>query len=108
MASERARSLRREQTDAEKKLWWRLRAHKLPGYWFRRQVPLGAYIADFACLEVRLVIEVDGGQHADQTEQDNRRTAWLESHGFRVLRFWTDEVLQQTDHVVETIWLTLE
>src|SRR5438105_12289783 len=65
MANERARMLRKEQTDAEGKLWYRLRAHKLPGYWFRRQVPLGRYVVDFACMEVRLLIEVDGGQHAE-------------------------------------------
>ena len=65
-------------------------------------------MVDFACLEVRLLIEVDGSQHADQVEQDNRRTAWLESQGFRVLRFWNDEVLKETDDVVEAIWIALE
>src|SRR5207237_2204899 len=107
MANERARRLRREQADAEAKLWRRLRAHKLPGYWFRRQVPLGPYIVDFACLEMRLLIEVDGSQHADQVEHDSRRTAWLESQGFRVLRFWNDEVLKESDDVVETIWIAV-
>src|SRR5207253_3176471 len=75
---------------------------------FRRQVPLGPYVVDFACLEVRLLIEVDGGQHADQVERDNRRTAWLESQGFRLLRFWNGQVLKETDSVVETIWIALE
>ena len=64
---------------------------------------MGPYIVDFACLKVGLLIELDGGQHADQVEQDNRRTGWLESQGFRVLRFWNDEVLKQTDNVVEAI-----
>ena len=89
-------------------LWRRLRAHKLPGYWFRRQVPMGPYIVDFACLKVGLLIELDGGQHADQVEQDSRRTGWLESQGFRILRFWNEEVLKQTDDVVEAIWIALE
>ena len=95
-------------TDAERKLWWRVRAGSLPGYRFRRQVPLGPFIVDFACLAARLVIEVDGGQHARQVEQDGRRTAWLESQGFRVLRFWNLQVLQETDDVIDAIWATLE
>lgn len=108
MPNERARALRREQTDAEAKLWWRLRAGKLPGYWFKRQVPLGPYIVDFACLKAGLLVEVDGGQHADQVERDDRRTTWLESQGFRLLRFWNHQVLLETDDVVETIWIALD
>ena len=69
---------------------------------------MGSYIVDFACLKVGLLIELDGGQHADQVEQDSRRTGWLESQGFRVLRFWNEEVLKQTDDVVEAIWIALE
>ena len=95
-------------TDAERKLWSRVRAGSLPGYRFRRQVPLGPYVVDFACLAARLVIEVDGGQHACQVEQDRQRTAWLESQGFRVLRFWNIHVLQETDDVIEAIWATLQ
>jgi very-short-patch-repair endonuclease len=106
MANERARQMRREMTEAERKLWWHLRRRDLEGR-FRRQVPLGEYIADFACLEARLVIEVDGGQHVEQQTYDTARTAWLESQGFRVLRFWNHEVFTELNNVLETIWLAL-
>jgi len=80
-----------------------LRAKQIGGYRFRRQVPVGPYVADFACLKAHLVIEVDGSQHAQAKERDNQRTAWLESRGFRVLRFWDNDVLLQTNGVLETI-----
>ena len=95
-------------TDAERRLWGKLRRAAL-GYEFRRQHRLGPYIVDFVCLERRLVIEVDGGQHnlARGIAHDARRTAWLEGDGHRVLRFWNNEVLLATDDVVNTIWHAL-
>lgn len=88
----RARELRREMTLAERKLWQVLKARGLDGHRFRRQHPLGPYIADFACLEAGIVIEVDGGQHHD-SEQDGRRDRYMQGIGFRVLRFWNNDVL---------------
>ncbi len=90
-------------TDAELRLWMQLRGEQLDGYRFRRQVPMGPYVLDFVCLKARLVIEVDGGQHAEALKQDDLRAAWLESRGFRVLRFWNTDVLQETEGVVERI-----
>lgn len=103
MSIARARELRRHATDAESRLWTRLRRKQIDGHRFRRQVPLGPYIADFVCLEARLIVEVDGGQHSDRAENDAKRTAWLEANDFRVLRFWNNDVLQNTDGTVETI-----
>src|ERR1700736_3282578 len=100
---QRARQLRGTMTDAEVRLWICLRGEQVDGYRFRRQVAMGPYVADFVCMKTRLVIEVDGGQHAEEVQRDERRTAWLESRGFRVLRFWNTEVLQQTEGVLETI-----
>ena len=103
---DRARALRRSATEAEKKLWWHLR-RKLPleGTYFRRQVPLGPYFADFACLKHRLVIELDGGQHTTPEAQrrNAERTRFLEAQGFRVLRFWNDQVFSEIESVIETI-----
>jgi very-short-patch-repair endonuclease len=107
MASETARRLRAEMTEAERKLWSLLRRKQLQGFRFRRQVPLGRYVADFACMSAHLVIELDGGQHALRTEHDQRRTAWLESVGYRVLRFWNGEVFTSAEGVLETIRLAL-
>src|SRR5207302_1177184 len=109
MANQRARQLRREMTDVERKLWRHLRYKQLPGHRFRRQVPLGVYIVDFACLDARLVVELDGGQHNEEVEieRDARRTAWLESQGFRVVRFWNFQVIEEIEEVIETIWLAL-
>jgi very-short-patch-repair endonuclease len=103
MANERARALRQNLTDAERRLWFHLRRKQLDGHRFRRQVSIGPYIADFVCLESKLVIEVDGGQHGDNAEKDARRTALMEAQGFRVLRFWNDEVLGNTVGVLEAI-----
>ena len=89
-------------TDAERRLWSRLRNEQL-GVKFRRQHPLGAYVLDFICLDSKWVIEIDGSQHLDQVTYDERRTAWLESQGFSVIRFWANEVLSHTDAVVTTI-----
>ena len=94
----RARQLRREMTDAERRLWSILRNRQIASSRFRRQVPIGPYIADFACLEVRLVIELDGGQH-DRSLSDARRDAFLRRQHFRVLRFWNNEVLQNLEGV---------
>ena len=99
----KARNLRKTQTDAEARLWQRLRNRRLANCKFRRQHPIGPYIADFVCIERRLVIEVDGGQHAAQEKKDNARTAYLESKGFRVVRFWNHDVLTEMDAVLERI-----
>ena len=95
--------------DAEKKLWFHLRGRQMAGFRFRRQVPIGGYIADFACLSARLIVEVDGGQHNEDDNEilDARRTAWLESRGYRVLRFWNSYVLTEIDSVTETIFNVL-
>ena len=89
-------------TDAERQLWSRLRDRRLLGYKFVRQAPVGPYIADFACREADLIIELDGGQHASSAT-DERRTCTLAEHGYRVLRFWNNDVLQNTDGVLRTI-----
>ena len=109
MANERARNLRTNMTDAERKLWSRIRRSAL-GHRFRRQHPLGPYVVDFVCLDRRLVIEVDGGQHnsPDGIEKDQRRTAWLNDAGYRVLRFWNTDVLKNMEEIVETVFAALE
>jgi very-short-patch-repair endonuclease len=107
MSDKTARLLRINMTDAERKLWSLVRRKQLQGFRFRRQVPLGRYVADFACMSARLVIELDGGQHAARSEYDQHRTAWLNGNGFRVLRFWNDEVFTNADGVLETIRLAL-
>jgi very-short-patch-repair endonuclease len=89
-------------TDAEKRIWYHLRAHRLNGASFRRQVPVGAYIVDFVCLDARLIVEIDGGQHAD-SRNDRARDLWLCSQRFVVLRFWNHDVLANTKGVVEQI-----
>ena len=78
------------------------------GYRFRRQAPIGPYIVDFVCFENRLVIEVDGGQHVERADYDAERTAWLESAGFRVIRFWNNQVLQEKDAIREAIFVTVQ
>ena len=90
-------------TVAEVRLWTRLQRDQIDGHRFRRQVPIGPYVLDFLCVKSRLAIEVDGGQHAVAAEKDDRRTAWLEERGFRVLRFWNNDVLKETDGVVQRI-----
>ena len=102
-ATTRSRALRRHSTDAEARLWHHLRDRRLAGCKFRRQVPLGPYFADFACVEKRLIVELDGGQHAEQAQRDSQRSEALREQGFTVLRFWNDQVLQQTDAVLEEI-----
>ncbi len=98
-----ARDLRKYQTDAERVLWYRLRDHQLEGCEFRRQQVIGRYIADFLCLEPKLVIELDGGQHAERADQDEQRTRYLQSLGYRVLRFWNHDVLREPDSILEMI-----
>ena len=102
-----ARQLRRRATDAERLLWWQLRNRHASGCKFRRQYPVGAYIADFACLKHRLIIELDGGQHAECRAYDKERDAWFEQQGFTVLRFWDNYVLTHLDGTMETIWRAL-
>ncbi|MBK6394605.1 MAG: endonuclease domain-containing protein, partial [Betaproteobacteria bacterium] len=92
-----ARNLRRTSTDAEQRLWHRLRGAQLHGCKFRRQHPIGPWFADFACIERRLVVELDGGQHVERAAYDCRRTEWLRLAGWRVARFWDNEVLKEMD-----------
>jgi very-short-patch-repair endonuclease len=98
-----ARRLRRTQTDAEAKLWARLRARQISGVKFRRQHPIGPYIVDFCSPDHGLVVELDGGQHAEQTSADQARTHFLEAEGYRVVRFWDHEVLNHLDAILEEI-----
>jgi len=101
-----AKRMRGEAPDAEKKMWWILRSRKMSGFKFRRQVPIGGYVVNFYCVKSRLVIELDGGQHADgaSVEYDERRTARLNELGVRVVRFWDCDVLKHADDVAESIW----
>jgi very-short-patch-repair endonuclease len=108
IAQSRAKELRSRATNAEQYLWQYLRRRQLAGYRFRRQVPIGNYIADFACLEAALVVELDGGQHQQDAKYDERRDHQIAASGFRVLRFWDNEVFEQTQAVLETILGALE
>ena len=92
-AGERARTLRRDMTEAERRLWQMLRSRQTEACRFRRQVPIGGFIADFACHAARLIVEIDGGQHDPSSESEASRTRFLEGEGYRVLRFWNNEVL---------------
>jgi very-short-patch-repair endonuclease len=98
----KAQRLRREMTEAERKLWSVLRDRRLDGAKFRRQQPIGPFVTDFACQERRLIVEADGGQHAGNAA-DDRRTAFLESKGYRVLRFWNNDILTNLDGVAQVI-----
>ena len=100
---ERARELRQTMTDAERLLWSRLRRRQVHGLHFRRQHPIGPFIADFACTRAKLVIELDGGQHVRLKDKDAARTRRLEQTGYRVLRFWNHDVLTQIDAVLQVI-----
>ena len=99
----RSRQLRREMTDAERRLWGLLSNRQIYGVRFRRQVPFGPFIADFASHEARLVVEIDGGQHADRSMSEGNRTAFLADEGYRVLRFWNNEVIENLDGVYAVI-----
>ena len=100
MLSPHSKRLRRTQTDAERKLWTRLRDRQVNGCKFRRQQPIGRFVVDFFCPEHRLVIELDGGQHASQVKADRRRTEFLTKAGYRVLRFWDNDVLTEPASVL--------
>jgi len=103
-----ARALRKNSTEAERYLWRRLRGRRLAGLKFRRQAILGPYVVDFACLDPELVIEVDGGQHAEQIANDSQRTEYLKGLGYRVLRFWNHDVLGDPETMLASIrppWL---
>ncbi len=106
--TQRARRLRRQSTDAERTLWRLLRNRQLGGHKFRRQSPIGSYIVDFFCLERKLVIEIDGGKHQLRAQADQERTQWLEERGYRVIRFWNNQVLAEPEAVQEAILAALE
>jgi very-short-patch-repair endonuclease len=103
----RARLLRGQGTDAEQLLWRHLRGRRMEGYKFRRQMVIEPYIVDFLCLEAKLIVEADGGQHVEQRRYDATRSAKLALMGYRVLRFWNDEILTDTQSVLEQIRKTL-
>ena len=98
-----AKRLRQEMTDAERVMWRELRAHRFAGFKFKRQEPWGSYVVDFVCYEAKLIVELDGGQHANQQEADEERTRWLASRGFRVVRFWNNDVLTNIAGVMQEI-----
>ena len=98
-----ARRLRREMTEPEQRLWSYLRRRNLGGHRFRRQFPIGDYVVDFVCLRQRLIVEVDGSQHAEREVEDAVRTAWLVARGFRVIRFWNYDVMSNIEGVCEEI-----
>jgi very-short-patch-repair endonuclease len=104
----RARILRRNLTEAEKKLWLHLRAHRLADAGFRRQHPIGIYIVDFCAPREKIIIELDGDQHSEQKEYDEMRTAFLQARGYRVLRFWNSEVMRNIYGVLGTILKCLQ
>lgn len=101
--TKRARTLRAESTDVERKLWALLRGRRLEGVKFRRQFPIDRYFADFACVEAKLVVELDGGQHTDKADYDEQRSKTLEACGWRVIRFWNSDVIENADGVADTI-----
>ena len=101
-----ARQLRTDMTDAERRLWSLVRNRRLDGHKFRRQHPIGPFIADFACVERMLIIEADGGQHADNPD-DQRRTDWLQDQGWRLVRFWNNDILRNAEGVAAAILQSL-
>jgi len=103
-----AKRMRQTSTEAETRLWWHLRAARFRGLKFKRQQPIGDYIVDFICFERKLIVEVDGSQHLDTSERDDARTEWLESAGFRVMRFWNDDVLRDAGCVVRELARVVE
>lgn len=106
--TQRARALRKNATDAERLLWQYLRNRQIGGYKYRRQHPISGYFADFACEELKLVVELDGGQHAEQVAYDTGRTTVLKRLGYKVVRFWNHEVLVETDVVLSRIACMME
>ena len=103
-----ARNLRKNQTDAEQILWHQLRSRRFLNFKFRRQYPVEPYIADFICLELKLIIEIDGSQHCDQCDKDTERTLFLNQRGFKVVRFWNNELFDNIEGVLECIRLAVE
>lgn len=99
-----ARRLRKSETDAERKIWQQLRSRNLNNAKFRRQHPVGPYVVDFICINEKLVIELDGSQHQRQQDYDAERTTYLERAGYRVVRFWDDDVLLKTESVMQAIF----
>jgi very-short-patch-repair endonuclease len=106
-AVQRARQLRKRMTDAEAKLWFALRDRRFSNFKFRRQAPVGPYFPDFVCFDVRVIVEVDGGQHAD-SKSDTTRDKWFTEHGFTVLRYWNNDVLQNLEGVLTALVETLQ
>ena len=104
-----AKRLRETTTSAEDRLWRRLRRFPISGTHFRRQVPIGPYVADFACMAARLIIEVDGSQHGrdNARRRDDARTRWLEAEGYRVMRFWNNDLTANMDGVLEAIYAAI-
>ena len=107
MIRQRSRALRKRMTDAERLLWRHLRNRELGGWKFRRQYPVTPHIVDFICVDKNIVIEVDGGQHAENEDSDLQRSAFLNKMGYRVFRFWNNQVLQETEAVLEAIFAIL-
>ncbi len=103
-----ARNLRKNQTVAEQILWYQLRNRRFLNYKFRRQYPVEPYIADFICLELKLIIEIDGSQHYDQFDKDTERTLFLNQRGFKIVRFWNNELFDNLEGVLERIRLVVE
>ena len=103
MPVKNAKRLRKNLTEAEKRLWRSLRQRQLNGHYFRRQAAIGPYVADFVCFKKRLIVEVDGGQHVFKNNHDEKRTQWLKSEGFRVIRFWNNDVLENSEGVLASI-----
>ena len=109
MTLQQSRQLRRNMTPAERRLWTVLRRKQLAGFRFRRQAPIGPFVADFFCPKARLIVEVDGGLHSEESHmrRDHERTEWLEAHGCRVFRVWNRDVLQRTDDIADAIYRAL-
>jgi very-short-patch-repair endonuclease len=103
-----ARQLRKKSTDAERLVWYHLRSRRFSQFKFRRQVPIGKYVGDFVCQDAKLVVELDGGQHASAKDYDTTRDHWLQGVGYRVLRFPDNVVLKELNVVLEVIWQTLQ
>jgi very-short-patch-repair endonuclease len=103
----RARRLRRNQTDAERVLWFRLRDRRLDGWKFKRQMPIDRFVVDFCCADAKLILEIDGGQHDQNSQRDAERTRALEAMSYLVRRFWNNDVLQNTDGVLEDVLSSL-
>jgi very-short-patch-repair endonuclease len=105
---ERAKALRRDMTEAESRLWKHLRAHLMGDVHFRRQHAIGNYIVDFCAPRRKLIIELDGSQHLEQEEYDEERSEFLKSKGYKILRFWNNDVMNNVDSVLSVIWDTLQ